>query len=97
VFIHDNVRPYLFEYPTTDSYHIDSLNSRVHIRSRLRSGGENMTITITQEQVIDVAPLSTSRLHLNSNEGVIGLMSMTKQKRPGSVEGVVGLDESMAD
>lgn len=70
------------------------LNSRVHIRSRLRRGGENTTITITQEQVIDGDPLATSRLHINPNGDVLAMMTMSKQKRPGAVERVVGFDES---
>jgi hypothetical protein len=73
---------------------VNSLNSRVHIRSRLRRGGENTTITITQEQVIDGDPLATSRLHINPNGDVLAMMTMSKQKRPGAVERVVGFDES---
>jgi hypothetical protein len=75
---------------------VNSLNSRVHIRSRLRGGGGNTTITITQEQATDGDPLTTSRLHINSNEDVLAMMSMAKQKRPGTVERAVGLDESTA-
>jgi hypothetical protein len=75
---------------------VNSLNSRVHIRSRLRSGGGNTTITITQEQVTDGNPLATSRLHINPNEDVLAMMTMSKQMRPGIVEGVVRFDESTA-
>jgi len=75
---------------------VDSLNSRVHIRSRLRGCGGNTTITITQEQVAGGDPLTTSRLHINSNEDVLAMMSMTKQKRPGTVERAVGFEESTA-
>jgi hypothetical protein len=79
---------------------VNSLNSRVHIRSRLRGCGGNttitLTITITQEQATDGDPLTTSRLHINSNEDVLAMMSMAKQKQPGTVERAVGLDESTA-
>lgn len=75
---------------------VNSLNSRVHIRSRLRSGGGNTTITISQEQVTDRNPLATSRLHINPNEDVLAMMTMSKQMRPGTVEGVVRFDESTA-
>ena len=75
---------------------VGSLNSRVQIRSRLRSGGGGTTITITREQVTNRDPLSTSRLHMNSNQDVLAMMSMAKQKRPGSVERAVGFDESVA-
>ncbi len=73
---------------------VNSLNSRVHIRSRLRSGGGNTTITITREQVTHGDPLTTSRLHINPNEDVLAMMTMSKQKQPGTVERAVGLDES---
>lgn len=73
---------------------INSLNSRVHIHSRLR-GGSGDTV-ITHEQVTDEDPLTTSRLHINSNKNVPAMISMTKQKRPGTVERAVGLDESTA-
>lgn len=72
------------------------LNSRVHIRSRLRSCGGNTTITITQEQVIRGDPLTTSRLHITSNEDALAMVTMSKQKRSGTVERAVGFDESTA-
>lgn len=75
---------------------VDSLNSRVHIRSRLTRGGGNTTTTITQEQIIDGNPFATSRLHINPNGDVLAMMAMSKQKRPGDVERVVGFDESTA-
>ncbi|KAF8502938.1 hypothetical protein F5888DRAFT_1868366 [Russula emetica] len=70
------------------------LNSRVHIRSRLRGCGGNTSITINQEQVTDGDPLATSRLHINPNEDVLAMINMTKQKRPGTVERTVVLDGS---
>ena len=75
---------------------VNSLNSRVHIRSRLRSGGGNTTLTITREQVINRDPLTTSRLHINPNEDVLAMMTMSKQKRPGTVDRAMGLKESTA-
>jgi hypothetical protein len=75
---------------------VNTLNSRVHIRSRLRGCGGNTSITINQEQVTDGDPLTTSRLHINPNEDVPAMMNMTKQKRPGTVERTVVLDESTA-
>jgi hypothetical protein len=56
----------------------------------------NTTITITQEQATDGDLLTTSRLHINTNEDVLAMRSMTKQKRPGIVERTAGLDQSMA-
>jgi hypothetical protein len=75
---------------------VNSLNSRVHIRSRLRSGEGNTTMTITQEQVTNRHPLTTSRLHINPNEDVLAMMTMSKQKRPGTVDRTMGLNESTA-
>jgi hypothetical protein len=75
---------------------VNSLNLRVHIHSRLRSGGGNTTITITREQVTHGDPLTTSRLHINPNEDVLAMTTMSKQKRPGTMERAVGLDETTA-
>jgi hypothetical protein len=92
VFIHDNVRLYLFEYPKTFLIMFNSLNSRVHIRSRLGGSGMSNTITISREQVIDIGPITTSRLHINTSEDGLAMTSMTKQKRPVIAERVVGYE-----
>lgn len=72
----------------------NSLNSRVHIRSRLGGSGMNTTITISREQVTDGGPLTTSRLHINTSEDGHAMASMTKQKRPGIAERVVGFEST---
>jgi hypothetical protein len=70
----------------------NSLNSRIHIRSRLGGSGMNTTISISREQVTDGGPLTTSRLHINTSEDGLAMSSMTKQKRPGIAERVVGFE-----
>jgi len=90
-----NVHIYLSEYPVTDSYHgyCNSLNSHIHIHSRLRSGE---TITITQEQVTNRDQIMTFRLHINPNEDVLAMTTMPKHKQPGTVERAMGLNKSTA-
>lgn len=70
----------------------NSLNSRVHIRSRLGGSGMNATISISREHITDGGPLTTSRLHINTSEDGLAMTSMTKQKRPGIAERIVGFE-----
>jgi len=74
------------------------LNSRVHIRSRLRGTEGRTIVTITHERVTDVTDrgtIATSKLGIggtDSGDGMLGMESRTKTKR--TAEKAVGLDEA---
>jgi hypothetical protein len=72
------------------------LNSRVHIRSRLKGAEGHTIVTITHERVTDRGALTTSKLGIggtDSGDGMLPMVSRTKTKR--TAEKAVGLDEAV--
>jgi len=71
------------------------LNSRVHIRSRLRGTEGRTIVTITHERVTDRGTLAASKPGTDgtdSRDGMLAMVSRTKTKR--TAEKAVGLDEA---
>ena|SRR6266851_3628745 len=69
------------------------LNSRVHLRSRLRGPEGRTLITVTRERVTDDSPLTTSKLATDSNDETLALVS--GRKAASTAEKAVGLDETI--
>jgi hypothetical protein len=69
------------------------LNSRTHLRSRLRGPEERTLITVTRERVTDDSPLTTSKPAIDSNDETLALVSGRKAKP--TAEKAVGLDETI--
>lgn len=70
------------------------LNSRVHLRSKLRGGEGRTLITITQERVTDRGPVTTSTPRTDSNDDILAMVS-GKNARRLTEEKAVGLDEAI--
>ena len=70
------------------------LNSRVHLRSKLRGGEGRTLITITQERVTDRGPVTTSTPRTDSNDDILAMVSGKNTKRL-TEEKAVGLDEAI--
>jgi len=69
------------------------LNSRNHLRSRLKGPEGRTLITITQEQVTDGDSLTASKLRTDSNDQIERVVSRNTVKR--TAEKAVGLDETI--
>jgi hypothetical protein len=85
VFIHHDVRP-IHRYLVAElKAHIveNRLNSRVHVRSRLRGDGRTV-VNITHEQVIDGPQHSSLKLESHSSSEMLAMMRVneapTKEK-----------------
>jgi hypothetical protein len=70
------------------------LNSRVHLRSKLRGAEGRTLITVSQERVTDRSPVTTSRPRTDSNGDILAMVSGSEAKRL-TVENAVGLDEAI--
>jgi hypothetical protein len=68
------------------------LNSRGHLRSRLRGPEGRTIITITHEQVTDRGPLRASKLRTDSNDDIEEMVSGNTAKR--TAEKAMGLAEA---
>ncbi|KAI0286212.1 hypothetical protein BC826DRAFT_941703 [Russula brevipes] len=72
------------------------LNSRVHIRSRLRGGQGQTIVTVTHERVTDGNPVTVSRLETDHNSN-IDILAMARTKARRTAEKAVGSDEESLD
>jgi hypothetical protein len=70
------------------------LNSRVHLRSKLRGAEGRTLITVSQERVTDGGPVTASRPRTDSNGDVLAMVSGSEVKRL-TAERAVGLDEAI--
>ena len=70
------------------------LNSRVHLRSKLRGAEGRTLITVSQERVTDGGPVTTSRPRTDSNGDILAMVSGREAKRL-TAENAVGLDEAI--
>jgi len=70
------------------------LNSRVHLRSKLRGAEGRTLITVSQERVTDRGPVTTSMPRTDSNGDILAMVSGSEVKRL-TAERAVGLDEAI--